>query len=44
MSYDWMLVSFLILRCFQKVEFHLNESGNDENETEIKRDNYDWVS
>jgi hypothetical protein len=35
---------FLTLKCFQKEEFYLNETGNDENETEVNRGSHDWLS
>ena len=44
MAWNAKLRSFLTLHGFQKVEFHLNKIGNDENETEVNRGSYDWVS
>jgi hypothetical protein len=44
MTSDGRVVTFLNLYTFKKGEFDLNEFGNDENETEINRGSYDWIS
>jgi hypothetical protein len=44
MTCNGRLVSFLNLHCFEKGEFHINEIGNDENETEVSRGSGEWLS